>query len=121
MTDIFPAFWLFATAGGALLLGIGIAVGLWMSSHTTRRQREQGEAGAHEIYEADAHATSRPKTAPAGHGHAAYRENAEVPHAGRNDVRTAGRAEMKDPPRKWDDVDEASDESFPASDPPPHR
>lgn len=33
-------------------------------------------------------------------------------------VRNAGRSEMKDPPRKWDIVDEQSDESFPASDPP---
>lgn len=33
-------------------------------------------------------------------------------------VRVAGRREMVDPPRTWDEVDEASDESFPASDPP---
>jgi hypothetical protein len=26
---------------------------------------------------------------------------------------------MPDPPEEWDEVDEASDESFPASDPPP--
>ena len=35
-----------------------------------------------------------------------------------NYVRTAGRREMAHPPRNWDKVDEAADESFPASDPP---
>jgi len=34
------------------------------------------------------------------------------------DVRVAGRREMRDPPRRWDRVDEQGDESFPASDPP---
>lgn len=33
-------------------------------------------------------------------------------------VRAAGRKEMSAPPRHWDRVDEAVDESFPASDPP---
>ncbi|AMY69671.1 hypothetical protein [Frigidibacter mobilis] len=33
-------------------------------------------------------------------------------------VRAAGSSQMKDPPRGWDEVDEANDESFPASDPP---
>ncbi|RDW12823.1 hypothetical protein [Paracoccus thiocyanatus] len=34
------------------------------------------------------------------------------------DIRPAGRRQMGNPPRNWDIVDEQSDESFPASDPP---
>jgi hypothetical protein len=33
-------------------------------------------------------------------------------------VRPAGPKDMRDPPKKWDKVDEQNDESFPASDPP---
>ena len=33
-------------------------------------------------------------------------------------ARPAGPEAMRDPPRNWSKVDEASDESFPASDPP---
>jgi hypothetical protein len=33
-------------------------------------------------------------------------------------VRNAGPESMQDPPKQWDQTDEASDESFPASDPP---
>jgi len=33
-------------------------------------------------------------------------------------VRPAGPGSMEHPPEEWDEVDEASDESFPASDPP---
>jgi len=42
-------------------------------------------------------------------------ESADVPD---DYVRVAGRKEMQMPPKKWDKVDEESDESFPASDPP---
>lgn len=34
-------------------------------------------------------------------------------------TRSAGPQAMRDPPRNWSRADEASDESFPASDPPP--
>jgi hypothetical protein len=33
-------------------------------------------------------------------------------------VRDAGPDAMANPPKKWTDVDQSSDESFPASDPP---
>jgi hypothetical protein len=33
-------------------------------------------------------------------------------------VRDAGPSQMRSPPQDWDIVDETSDESFPASDPP---
>lgn len=39
-------------------------------------------------------------------------------HRGSRPVRDAGPAHMDNPPRNWDKVDEQSDESFPASDPP---
>ena len=34
-------------------------------------------------------------------------------------TRSAGPDAMRDPPKRWSEVDQASDESFPASDPPP--
>ncbi len=34
-------------------------------------------------------------------------------------TRAAGPGAMRDPPKEWSRADEASDESFPASDPPP--
>jgi hypothetical protein len=42
----------------------------------------------------------------------------EKPAKPQKKVRDAGPGAMKNPPKKWDDVDQASDESFPASDPP---
>ena len=48
--------------------------------------------------------------------HAAYSDAADR-DAG-DGVRPAGSEAMRDPPRRWSRADEASDESFPASDPP---
>jgi hypothetical protein len=43
----------------------------------------------------------------------------EIPPAGSGSSgRPAGPESMRDPPPNWDKVDEASDQSFPASDPP---
>jgi hypothetical protein len=53
-----------------------------------------------------AHKEARPKTKPT------------TPPPKIKKVRDAGPDAMANPPKKWSDVDEASDESFPASDPP---
>jgi hypothetical protein len=47
---------------------------------------------------------------------AAFAEGESTP--GAVEVRNAGPAAMASDPPEWDKVDEASDESFPASDPP---
>ena len=43
---------------------------------------------------------------------------AEGPVGNSGNVRPAGPSSMRDPPEQWGKVDEASDESFPARDPP---
>lgn len=55
--------------------------------------------------ERDASALSRGKTEPGPAGQS-------------GSARSAGPEAMRDPPRDWEKVDQASDESFPASDPP---
>jgi len=65
---------------------------------------------------AGAYVFSRRKTAEAPR-RAAFAEG--EPGYGRNPVRDAGPEAMRDKPREpWTAVDEASDQSFPASDPP---
>lgn len=93
MATIMTIPWLLATAGGALLLGAALAYALFQSGHASRTEIEAGEQGARRLYHK---AANRP---------AAF-------------VRPAGREAMRNPPAQWDDVDETSDESFPASDPP---
>jgi len=46
------------------------------------------------------------------------REKDATPDECKGSGRPAGPECMRNPPREWDKVDEASDESFPASDPP---
>ena len=54
-----------------------------------------------------------------GDSHAAAFSNAETDPENFAQTRSAGPDAMRDPsPRAWDEVDQASDESFPASDPP---
>ena len=78
-------------AGAAAIVGLGAAL-------FVRRRRRLDD-------EVDAPATARGKTAPGPVGQSGA-------------ARSAGPDAMRDPPRKWEKTDQASDESFPASDPP---
>jgi hypothetical protein len=86
----------------ALLTGLGAAVaaGLGYLATTFWRRRsgatDAGGRGGAAI------------SGSGGHG--------AVGHSGA--ARSAGPEAMRDPPKDWSKVDEASDESFPASDPP---
>lgn len=78
-------------AGGAAATGLAAAI-------FTRRWwgRGNGDAADHE---AAAHASGTVDPGPGA-------------------VRSAGPDAMRDPPEQWDPIDQAADESFPASDPP---
>lgn len=66
---------------------------------------------------AAAYGLSRRGSAGKSQGRAAFAD--DQTGAGENPVRDAGPEAMRDPPRSaWSSVDQASDESFPASDPP---
>ena len=80
-------------AGGAAVAGLAAAL-------FTRRWWGGGEEG-----EQPAAAHSRGKTAPGPVGQS-------------GSARSAGPEAMRDPPSEWEKVDQAADESFPASDPP---
>jgi len=80
-------------AAGAAVVGLGAALVArrWWS----RLDGEEPEAAAHQ----------GGKTAPGPVGQS-------------GSARSAGPEAMRDPPEEWESVDQASDESFPASDPP---
>ena len=80
-------------AGVAAVVGVGAAL-------FTRRWWRRGDD------ERDAPATARGKTAPGPVGTSGA-------------ARSAGPDAMRDPPADWEKTDQASDESFPASDPAP--
>lgn len=66
---------------------------------------------------AGAYAWSRRNTSQREGGRAAFAD--DQTSTGENPVRDAGPDAMRDAPQRgWSDVDEASDQSFPASDPP---
>ena len=83
--------WAIAAGVGAAVAAAGAAV------FAFKRAGEEGEQ------KAPAH--SRGKTAPGPVGKSGA-------------ARSAGPEAMRDPPAQWDREDQASDESFPASDPP---
>jgi hypothetical protein len=82
----------------ALAAGIGAAFAVAAGALFRWRQQNEEEA-------------ELPAPALAGSG-------AHGPVGNSGNVRPAGRGAMRDPPAEWDKVDEAADESFPASDPP---
>jgi hypothetical protein len=86
---------------GAIITGIGAAcaAGLGYALSSLLRRRSAGGAGP----------GARPAISGSG-GHGAVGESGAA--------RSAGPEAMRDPPTEWSKVDEASDESFPASDPP---
>ncbi len=86
---------------GAIATGIAAAcaAGLGYALSSLWRRRNAGAAG--------------PGARPAISGSGGYGAVGESGAA-----RSAGPDAMRDPPTEWDEADQASDESFPASDPP---
>lgn len=82
----------FLAAGAAAVAGVA---GALFTRRWWRRDPDEPEAAA----------TRRGKTAPGPVGQSGA-------------ARSAGPESMRDPPKDWEKVDQAADESFPASDPP---
>lgn len=87
------------TRNHSIIAGIGAAVAGAGAALFARRRWGNND-------EPDAPAHRKGKTAPGPVGQSGA-------------ARSAGPEAMRDPPEEWDRADEASDESFPASDPPP--
>lgn len=85
----------------ALMTGAGAALAAAIGYFVTKRLTSGSEDGDN-AHGAAALTHSRPP-GPVGNS---------------GNARSAGPEAMRDPPKSWDKVDEASDESFPASDPP---
>jgi hypothetical protein len=83
---------------GIIAAGAAAVVGLGAALFVRRRWRR-------DEHEVPANATARGKTAPGPVGQSGA-------------ARSAGPDAMRDPPKDWEKVDQAADESFPASDPP---
>lgn len=74
-------------------------------------------AGAYAWSRRSAGSSHNASTRHDGQGRAAFAD--DQPGTGSNPVRNSGPAAMRDAPQgQWSEVDEASDQSFPASDPP---
>lgn len=87
------------TRNRTLLAGTAAVAGVVGALFTRRWWARRGDD------EVEAVATSRGKTAPGPVGQSGA-------------ARSAGPEAMRDPPKDWGKVDQAVDESFPASDPP---
>jgi hypothetical protein len=84
----------------AVLIGVGAAAAAGLGFLATRLLGRGGETSTRG---GSAALSGKGSHGPVGHSGAA---------------RSAGPEAMRDPPKDWGKVDEASDESFPASDPP---
>lgn len=84
---------------GTIIAGVGAAVAGAAAALFMRRRSGQGDQ-----VPAPAHARGKTEPGVAGQSGAA--------------ARSAGPEAMRDPPADWEKIDQASDESFPASDPP---
>ena len=82
---------------GIIAVGAAALAGLGAALFIRRRRRDDEERPA------PAHARNKTEPGPAGQSGAG---------------RSAGPEAMRDPPKEWEKVDQAVDESFPASDPP---